>query len=248
MESDVREVSFEEALAEENIDIDQSEAPARRRPPHAHSVDGDAAQHTQSIPQPFQEDSEAQRKQEEIKDDLETLAPPVESREWTFGEGDLERKYVQRELSVIGSAQWFRLLGDILDKTMSGDNALSLNSLLAPPTPREPGNFKIADFQDADMFVHALGKLLTVMPNFLEDSICIWLDVPDYERPLIRELMRRSPKIGGMSYDTFEEILATFIDQNYSEIDRFFRVRSQRLRARWQARAREASQSRSSKH
>jgi hypothetical protein len=59
--------------------------------------------------------------------------------------------------------------------------------------------------------------------------------------------MKLPPSQGGMSHDTFEEILATFLDQNYPEIDRFFRVRFPRLRDRYRARAKEANQSRSSK-
>lgn len=256
MESEVTDVSFEDALQEE-AQHDQAPPPPAQAPPRPRPAPG-AQSHDESqtataqaapIPPPSPpEDSESKRAREEAQDDLEILAPPVESKAWIFGEGELKREYIQCELSVTGSAQWFALLGEFLDKAMSGENALSLNSLLSPPTPGgRGGQFSVADFQDADMFVHALGKLLVVMPEFLEKSVCIWLDVPDYEWELVRVIMRRSPKNGGMSHEMFEGILETFIDQNYGEIDRFFRVRFQRLRTRWQARAKEASQSRSSK-
>lgn len=254
METDVREVSFEEALAEEgqHDQVEGGDAAPRPRPapggPHTNAAESDQ-EHTQAPPTPPPSNSEAETAAEQAKEDIEILAPPIEAKQWAFGEGEARRTYVQSELSVTGSAQWFALLGEFLDKAMSGENHLSLNSLLSPPKPREgAGQFQLADFQDADMFVHALGKLLMVMPEFLEKSVCIWLDVPDYEWELVRLLMRRSPKRGGMSPETFEGILETFIDQNYAEIDRFFRVRFQRLRARWRARAKEASQSRSSKH
>lgn len=190
-------------------------------------------------------ESEAQRKAAE--EDLELLAPRIAPHEWTFGPEGTQRTYVQYELSVTGSAQWFGLVGEVMEDALSGENALSLNSLLEAPSPRRSGQLQIQDFQDADMFVHALSKLLTHAPKFLEKSICIWLNVPDYEWELVAELMRLPPSQGGMSHDMFEDILATFIDQNYPEIDRFFRVRYQRLRSRWQARAKEASQSRYSK-
>jgi hypothetical protein len=185
---------------------------------------------------------EAERKA--AQDDLELLAPKIKPREWTFGPEAQKRTYVQYELSVTGSAQWFGLVGEVLEDALSGDNALSLNSLLAVPE-RQAGQFQIQDFRDADMFVHALGMLLTHAPEFLEKSVCIWLNVPDYEWELVAALMKLSPAQGGMSHDMFEGILETFIDQNYPEIDRFFRVRYPRLRARWQARAKEAAQSRS---
>jgi hypothetical protein len=63
--------------------------------------------------------------------------------------------------------------------------------------------------------------------------------VPDYEWDLVAMLMKTSPEAGGVSDDDFEEIFATFIDQNLPSIDRFFRERYPRLRARWQARQKE---------
>jgi hypothetical protein len=230
METEVREVDFEDALKEEAGE--QEEAPSRPRP-----------QIQSESPEETTEESQAKQ---QLKDDLELLAPKTAAREWTFGPSGQSRTYIQRELSVTGSAQWFGLVGEVLESALSGDNALSLNSLLAMPTPRTPGQISLTDFQDADMFVHALGKLLIHAPKFLEKSVCIWLAVPDYEWEYVAELMRLSPSEGGMSHDMFEEILETFIDQNYPEIDRFFRVRYLRLRASWQARAKEAGQSRSS--
>ena len=49
------------------------------------------------------------------------------SREqWTIGQGEFERTYVQRPLSFIAKMQWFSLVGEVLDKAMSGDNALTV--------------------------------------------------------------------------------------------------------------------------
>jgi hypothetical protein len=202
----------------------------------------------QAPPAPAEGNSEAAASAEEAKEDLEVLAPKVAAKEWTFGEGEIQRTYIQQELSVLGFAQWTGLVGEFLDKAMSGDNALTLNALMSPPSLRQAGQpITIQSFQDADVFVHAIGKLVQFAPDFLGKSVCIWLDVPDYEWDLVQALMKRSPKIGGMSHDDFQEILEIFIDQNYAEINRFFRERQRQIRARWQARAKEASQSRSSK-
>lgn len=262
---EVTEVSFEDALAEER-NGEQPEGASRPRPPQPQggipvpasvsesappvSADTDQTEAGPDQEAPISAEEAAAKIQdakEEAEEELAVLDPPIPERAWTFGKDDFQKTYIQCELSVIGSAQWFKLLGEVLEEAMTGDNALSLNSLLSPPTPGQQGRFQMEDFQEADMFVTALGKLLTVMPEFLEKSICIWLDVPDYEQELITALMRRSPTKGGMSHDMFEDIVSTFIDQNYAEIDRFFRERFPRLRDRYRARAKEASQSRSRK-
>lgn len=216
------EVSFEDALAEEN-----SEPGTRPRP-------------TQGQPQPVPEKEE---------NELDIFAPQVAAKEWTFG-SDVKKTYLQRELSVIGKAQWFSLIGNILDKALSGENAISLNSLITPPeniSNVRGRTLAPSDFQDADTFVQAVGKLLVYAPEFMYKSVCIWLDVPDYEWNLVESLMRNSPSEGGMSDEMFEGIFATFIDQNYSAINRFFRERYPRLRGRLQARRNEHNQSASPK-
>lgn len=235
------EVNFEDALKEETQD-----EPTRAAPGGPSPVDVPQNFDQAPPPQPVSNAEQAEEQRRIAQEDLEALAPKIQAREWRIGPpGDRQLTYVQEELSVIGEIQWFALLGDFLDKAMSGDNAVSLSALMSPPQ-RGGQEYRVQDLQDADTFVHALGKLVAFAPEFMEKSICIWLSVPDYEWDLLRDYMKMSPSKGGMSHDMFEEILATFIDQNYAAIDRFFRERFGRLRARYQARAREASQSRSS--
>lgn len=237
------EVDFEAALAEE---AQNEESTPRAAPGGTTPV---TQNFDQAPPPPQPSDIEQAEAQKRVaQEDLEALAPKAQAREWKIGPaGDNQLTYIQEELSVIGEIQWFALLGDFLDKAMSGDNAVSLSALMSPPQ-RGAETYRVQDLQDADTFVHALGKLVAFAPEFMEKSICIWLAVPDYEWDLVRGYMKMSPNKGGMSHDMFEEILATFIDQNYAAIDRFFRERFGRLRDRYQARAREASLSRSSKH
>jgi hypothetical protein len=215
----------------------------------------DQAPEVEDAPRPRPQASEgitpeqAQQQKAEAQEELEYLAPKAGAQMWGFGkdtDGNPIRTYTQRELSVIGKAQWFALVGEVFDKAMSGDSAMSLNTLLAPPPGvRNPSQMQLQDFQDADTFVQAIAKLLLYSPDFLEKSVCVWLSIPDYEWDLARELMKLAPDQGGLSDDMFEGILATFMDQNFVAIDRFFRERSQRIRARYQARAKEAEQSRS---
>jgi hypothetical protein len=217
------EVSYEQAVAEQN-EIDQAEGRPRPRP----------------------------GAKSEGEDLVDLLAPKKGAKEWAFGrdkDGNPIRTYIQRELSVITKAQWFSLVGEVMDEALGGDNSLSLNTLLSPPEGVRAGGsgLRPADFQDADTFVHAIGKLLVYAPDFLKKSICIWLDVPDYEWELAQELMRQSPELGGLSDEQFTEMVEIFIDQNFEAIRANFRERFPRLRDRWQARAKEADQFRSQK-
>lgn len=256
-ETEAVDVKFEDAVAEEKENSDPSAKNAfmRERPqPQEQNQVLQAAGADQAPPKADTDDSETDEVRADTEEDMEILVPKIAAKEWTFGiEGDgdnpgIQRKYLQEELSVIGFAQWTGLVGEFLDDAMSGNNALTMSSLLSPPQLRTPGSPSISDFKEADVFVHALGKLVQFAPDFTMKSVCIWLDVPDYEWELVQGMMKRSPKNGGMSYDMFQEILEIFIDQNYTEINRFFRVRQRQIRNRFQARAKEASQSRSSKH
>lgn len=197
--------------------------------------------------------SDAQKTPEE--DLIDLLAPKKGAKEWGFGKDQDDkyvRTYMQRELSVISKGQWFSLVGEVLEKAMSGDNALSLNTILAPPESvrgfTQGQAVSAVDFQDADMFISAIGKMLVHMPDFLGKSICIWLAVPDFEWELAQELMKLSPELGGLADDQFNEMVEIFIDQNFEAIRANFRERWPRLRARYQQRAKEAdAQSQSQK-
>ena len=48
---------------------------------------------------------------------------------------------------------------------MSGENALSINSLMSAPGASAE-SLTMQDFRNADTFVHAVGKLLVYAPGF----------------------------------------------------------------------------------
>lgn len=232
--SEVREVSYEEALNDEGEGGGGAPTVTELPGKEPDQVEEDSDQHPRPRPRP-QGDSESDRTPAA---DLEVLAPKTGAKKWAIGSETMTREYVQRELSVVGKVQWFSLVGEALDDMLSGDNRLSLNSLLTPPEIK-PGQPVMQQFADADTFVHAVGKLLSLSPEFMTKSICIWLNVPDYEWDLVEQLMKMSPEDGGLSDDDFEEIVAVFLDQNYVAIERFFTERFPRLRNRLQARRKE---------
>jgi hypothetical protein len=187
---------------------------------------------------------QSEKKQEDI---LDILVPKSEPKTWVIGQGDFTREYVQRPLGFIEKMQWFALVGGVLEKSMSGDNALSMNNLLSAPAGRGDA-LTMEDFRDADTFIQAVGKLLVEAPTFLQDSFCIWLSVPDYDRDRAKELMALPPEEGGLTDDQGLEIIEIFIDQNYEALDSFFREKLAALRKRVVARQKAAAESRSSKH
>lgn len=176
------------------------------------------------------------------EDVVDILTPKSKVVEWKIGQGEYERVYVQRELSFIGKMQWFSLVGEVLDKAMSGEGSLRLGNLLSAPGSRG-GALSMDDFRDADTFVQAVGKLVSYAPDFLEKSFCIWLNVPDYERDFARQVFALPAEEGGLSDKQGIEIIETFIDQNYGALDSFFREKIGGLRKRVEARQKDTKKS-----
>jgi hypothetical protein len=174
--------------------------------------------HTESADEP---DAAPETEQKAEDDVLDTLVPKADPKVWEVGPQGHAREYVQKPLSFIGKMQWFALVGDVLDKAMSGPNGISLNSLFDTPQGRD-GQLTVDDFRDADLFVHAVGKLLAVAPDFLVKSYAIWLNVPDYEREIVAAMMKLPEDEGGLNDDDGMEMIEVFIDQNFEALRRFF--------------------------
>jgi hypothetical protein len=186
---------------------------------------------------------EPQSKEE--ADVIDILQPKSDPRAWTIGTGDYERTYIQRPLSFFAKMQWFSLVGEVLDKALSGENKMSMNSLLS--TPGRGGALSIADFRDADTFMQAIGKLLSYAPDFMLDSYVIWLGVPGQEKESAKLIMSLPEEDGGLSDEHGIEIIEVFIDQNYDALDDFFRKRIGELRNRVEARQKTAKEKREAK-
>lgn len=193
-------------------------------------VEFQAEAETEEFDQPTPTAEQPQAEPE--RDVLDTIVPKKEPKTWTFGPPDLERTYVQKPLSFIAKMQWFSLVGDVLDKALSGPNGMSLNSLFATPTRGD--SLRMEDFRDADTFVHAIGKLLAAAPDFLVDSYLIWLNVPDYDREIMRQIMKMPPDEGGLTDEQGIEIIEVFLDQNYEALADFFSQRIGQLQNRIQ--------------
>lgn len=194
---------------------------------------------TAGIDQIPDEPAPVAKAKQEADDTLEVLVPQTAVKTYKLGPQEVNREYTQRPLSVIRRIQWFALIGEVLDDALSGDNAISLNSLF--DNPMRDGNLSMEMFRNADTFVQAVGKLLTVAPDFLTRSLAIWLAVPDFEQNIFRQLVELPEEEGGLTDDMLFEIVETFIDQNYVALDRFFREKLPNLQRRVEQRAKEAA-------
>ena len=235
---------MESITREDRMGLDQEPDTQPMPVPAEADTEVDYAEVMEEAKQEEERVSEAQQREEE--DVLDVLVPKAEIKQWTIGSGELQRTYVQRPLSFIAKMQWFSLVGEVLDKAMSGEGALTVGNLLSAPSGRGQ-SLTMTDFRDADTFVHAIGKLLIYAPDFLQRSYCIWLNVPDFERDVVMELMKQPPEEGGLTDEDGIEIIEIFIDQNYEALDRFFRDRLGDLQKRLQARAKQAQGSRQSR-
>lgn len=184
-------------------------------------------------------------KGDEVEDVIDTIVPKAEPKSWTLKQIDKDgkvvedRTYVQRPLSFFAKMQWFSLLGEVIDKSISGDDGLRLSSLFEVPGGGR--TMSASDFRDADTFVQGVGKILVHAPDFLEKSYCIWLSVPDYEREWAKAVMAEPKEKGGLSDDDGLEIIEIFIDQNWESLETFFREKIASLRDRIQSHRKEES-------
>lgn len=82
------------------------------------------------------------------------------------------------------------------------------------------------DFTDAASFFSLAMELVGYSPDFLIECYVIWLDVPRRDRGWAKQRFNEpwDPEKGkwGLKDEDHEDIIQTFIDQNYEEIRRFF--------------------------
>lgn len=171
---------------------------------------------------------------------VEILVPKAAVKSWKIGPPENQMELVQRPLSLFKKMEWIALVGEVVDRAMSGPNPITVGNLFSTPNI-EGGTLRPEDFRDADTFVQAVGKLISYMPDFLQKSFCIWLDVPDYRYEIAIELMSQPPENGGLSDEDGMEIIEIFIDQNYEAIYDLFGNKMGKLRRRIEARQKGAA-------
>lgn len=175
------------------------------------------------------EADEDEEKVEEV-DVLHVLEPREEHRPCVLVYSGASRSYIQKPLSYFRKMEFFGVVGSTIDTAMEGDDGLTVNALFGANTPTSVGDLSAADFGDLDSFMALVAKVAHYAPEFLKDCYVVWLDVPKSERAWAREALDY------IDDDEGQEIIETFVDQNWEAIERFFNERLPALGQRVQAR------------
>jgi len=165
---------------------------------------------------------------EEAKEVLETIVPNKEAKTWTFGKGTDVVTYVQRPLSYFGKMEWFALLAEAIDRVMQ-DGTTVTDMLSQVGVVGDRSSISVSDFTDADTFIRSMAKLAQAMPEFFEESYCMWLNVARGDREYVKAIMKQPEDDGGLNDEQGFEIMERFLDQNVGAIESFFVERLPKL-------------------
>jgi len=171
------------------------------------------------------------------KSAVETLEPKGAVKDRTVGAGDNAKTYKQKPMSFFQKMDFFALLGDAIDQTMSGEDGLTVDGMLTSISSiSDASQISAQQFATADSFVHGIAKLSSRTPDLLKDCFCVWLGVPQGERPWAKLMMDQPEDEGGLSDEESFDIIDTFIDQNWEAMNDFFVRRIRELAKMVQAR------------
>lgn len=214
------------------------ETPKRKRKPSASKVDEQAAEAAE------QKQAVAERTREQeienARKELDKLDPQTKPKRWMIGKapehGGTEKQYsiyVQDKLPWMPRQQFFSLVARTFSQAIkaSGGNVAGMADVFGD----EGGSLMDRgrrltqrDLTDASQFMTLAFELIGYSADFLIDCYVILLDVPRAEREWARmrfsEPWDPDKEKYGLKDEQHEEIIQTFIDQNYEEIRRFFVV------------------------
>ena len=131
----------------------------------------------------------------EAEDTLDTIVPQVAPRKVVLDDGvGNHREYVQTKLGLFQKVELFAHLGNAVDKATSGEDGLSIGSMLGTGTLGGG-----ASGFDAQTFIQGIAKLAAYVPDVLQNFYCIVLNIPMEERAWAVGVMSRPESDGGVS-------------------------------------------------
>lgn len=118
---------------------------------------------------------------------------------------------IQKPLSFFGKMELFSVLGGAVDKAVN--EGLSIVDLFEVPEDRG-----VEAFQEADLFVKSVLKLVKDAPDLLLNLYSVILAVPRGQRDYIKERLESD-----LTDEQGIAILENFIDQNWDVMADFFK-------------------------
>jgi hypothetical protein len=172
-------------------------------------------------------------------EDLKALGLLTEPRKWILGKDDNVREYWQREFSLAQQLQAAALVGRVVDQAMSGPGGFSVGALDELIDIRGG-----SDWTQANTILQQVARFTSFMPDFVEQAMCILLDIPMHEREWAREMMGYPKSMGGLSAEDAIEAIETAMDQNWDQLEKLM-GKATKARKRFEARRRVSQQRRS---
>jgi hypothetical protein len=171
------------------------------------------------------------------EDSTEVLVPAAENRTFVLHDGDQTITLVQKPLSFFQKMEVFSVLGNALDRAMSGPDGLRIGDLFDGPE-----ELSVSNFSEGDTFFKAIFKLVAYAPEILLDLYTVLLGVPRGSREYIKPVLESElPDEDGIA------ILNTFIDQNWDVMVDFFTVQIRPLIEKVSSKVQESQPSKPSK-
>jgi hypothetical protein len=175
-------------------------------------------------------------------DDTSWIDKPVddlkEIRRWVLGkppgEGGKETEYsvyVQQPLGWMARSRFFSIVSAAMSKAIraTGGEVAGMGDIFGEGggTIRERAQrLTQRDFQDASNFMAMAMELSAYVPDLLLECYCIWLQVPNGERPWAKLVFEQpwdpDHNKWGFKDEEHRIIIGTFIDQNYEDLRGFF--------------------------
>lgn len=186
-----------------------------------------------------QTEEERQEDIEEAAAELRKLEPIDEPISWTIGQPlemdgnkDTYSIYLQDKLNWMPRQKFFALVTKTMSNAIkeAGSDASQMAEVFGGEGSIIERGRRLSqrDFTDAASFFTLAMELVSYSPQFLVDCYVIWLEVPRDERRWARDRFSEpwNPAKGqwGLKDEDHEKLIATFIDQNYEDIRRFFVV------------------------
>lgn len=159
-------------------------------------------------------------KQQDVIDKIQPRKDPVKITLTLDGQSE---DFYQKPLTVFRKIEFFGLVGRTIEEIVDGPGGVNIDSIFGAESPTSFGEIRDQDFSELSNFLSAVAKVASYAPEFLKESYLIILGVPHNLKNWARIALDE------IDDDTGEQILVTFVDQNYKDLEDFFTERAQRI-------------------
>lgn len=176
---------------------------------------------------------------------IESLVPSVPNRTLNFKlmayDGQMvDREYTQDVLGFFPVQEFTTMLSRIIKNFVDGEYGIKIGELfrgdvqsqlpqMNKMTPEEMAAKAEEMVDQNQQLIMAFFKLTEIVPDFQQDIIALSLGVLRQEREWFKGAISEPPSRGGLTIDEGFDILNMFIEQNASEIRRFFAEKGREL-------------------